>query len=134
MPERDPIWNEAAPVFHWLGLGHAEPSGLHGHNRKRLTLRHTRSGEAQEQGIWLDKALVRAYPANREARIMTLLRPQRLDDDLWRMVYALMVTGGPLRLYDLVRSLARLVSDDRKVADAEAVRLYQAWSREVAHG
>jgi len=122
---RDPIWDQAGPVFHWLGLGRFPPEGLHGQRRQGITRRHTRY--TGTDGVGFARALVRSYPANREKRLMALLRPQRLDDQLWRMIYAVMVTGGPIRVYPLVKSLTKLVSD-HKTADVEAVRLYQLWS------
>lgn len=134
MIDRDPLWDEAAPVLLWLGLGTFEPEGLHGRQRRRLVQRHTRRGDAAGDARSLVDALTRTYPLGRERGIVDLLGHQQLDDDLWRAIYALIVTGGPVRLDDLVRSLALLVSGDRYAADEEAGRLHRAWAVAVHRG
>lgn len=136
---------EVGSVYHWLGIGSGTwgypPEGLHGLQRKRITLRHTR--EIRSKGGAFAEAIASTYPPSREVHVMLLLRPQHLDDTLWRKVYALMVTGGPIWQWDLVRSLARLTSTRRvmwtppggdgsfamlkPVADIEALRLYMLW-------
>lgn len=121
-----PILPETEPVLHWLGLGPLEPEGLHGHKRKRFTLRHTRLTRI-EGGRLFHQAMVRTYPLRQEHFVMSLLRPQRLDDALWRRVFTLMAQGGPLMLPDLVKRLELLTSPSRAVVQEEAVRLYRRW-------
>lgn len=117
------------PVYHWLGLGLSPPDGLHGYNRKRLTMRHTEE-TVRDGGRYMGQALARAYGRHREQRLLHLLRPQPLSDSLWRQVYALIVQGGPIWRWDLIRSLA-LLSGERVAAQAEAVRLFQSWDRNM---
>lgn len=74
----------------------------------------------------VDDALAATYDRHREKQVMALLRPQRLDDRLWRWVYALMIQGGPLLLPDLVTFVARLTGP-REVAEQEAVARAQRW-------
>lgn len=121
----DPIVN-VGPVRHWLGLGMIPPEGLHGDKRKRLVGRYTRETPG-EDAVFFAKALARAYSRDRERRLLHLLRYHALDDDFWRMIYAVMVRGGPIVLGSLIRTLARLSSPDRAISDREAIRLWQAW-------
>lgn len=131
-------------VQRWLGLvPHDEPDGLHGSRRGSLLMRYTRNIvvrvqpkgplppllQAQVGTGWryVADALVKTYPGNREPHIMALLRPQRLDDRLWRWVYALMVTGGPVLLPDLITFVTRLTGP-RAIAEAEALSRYREWS------
>ena len=74
----------------------------------------------------VDDALVATYDRHREKHVMALLRPQRLDDRLWRGVYAVMVRGGPVLLPDLVTFVARLTGP-REVAQEEALARAQRW-------
>lgn len=115
-------------VHLWLGLTSVPPVGLHGAARHRLTRRYLR---IPPEGHAFDRALVAAYPRHRETRLMALLRYQRLDDDFWRKIYALMVQGGPIVGSSLVRAVALLT--DRDAAYDEAVRQYAYWDRHAPH-
>jgi len=101
------------------------PHMLHAQNRGRIFLRHTLA-TPQAGARYVKEALAAAYPGpSREYRLMRLLRYHPLDNDFWRMIYALMVQGGPVLRGEMVRVVYRLSHPD--LADAEAERLYGGW-------
>ncbi len=95
---------------------------LHAGRRGRIVMRHTVAHGSG--GKHVAAALADAYPLTREKPLLYLLRRHQLDDAFWRMIYALMVQGGPIVLSELVALVVRL-TDDR--AQAHAVRLLQRW-------
>lgn len=134
-------WPENAPLFAAHDrAGRYAPPGVHGRNRQRLVRRHTRPRLLDAPLVdgrreWTPRhlravglALARTYPMRRENAALFFIRPHRLDDSFWRMVYAVMVQGGPVDFGSLVMMVHDLTAN-AATADRCAIALYQERDR-----